>query len=173
MVFPAKEFPLLYRRLRQIQNRIWTFRAPLEAEIRCSAEPETFAEAQGRAFVPIKPGTPWGKKLSCAWLKLRGEVPPGLENPAVLLNNTGEALIYNAQGSPLGALNRVWFPFATPQSGGAFRALDVPEPLGPRIELYADCSFNGILMFNLGRGRFGGAYIGERDSAAYDFYYDY
>ncbi|MDR1894042.1 MAG: glycosyl hydrolase-related protein, partial [Spirochaetales bacterium] len=39
--------------------------------------------------------------------------------------------------------------------------------------LYADCSFNGILMFNLGRGRFGGAYIGERDSAAYDFYYDY
>jgi alpha-mannosidase len=173
MGFLPLEYPVLFRRLRLIREKVYTIKAPLNAEIRRSGEPEAFAEMQGKAFSPVRPGDIWGKKLDCAWLRLWGDVPPGLENPVILFKNTGEALVYNAEGVPVTGLSSVWVPYDSPQSGGSFRIIDSLDLRGPKIEFYADCGFNGIMMINLGRGRFGGAYIAEKDDAAYGYYYDY
>jgi alpha-mannosidase len=145
----------------------------LYAEIRRSAEPEPFEEIKDKVFVPVRPGEVWGKKLDCAWLHVRGDAPPGLKNPVILLKNTGEALVYTPEGEPLTGLSRVRVPYDSPQSGGSFRIIDSLDIRGPTVEFYADCGFNGIMMINLGRGRFGGAYIAEKDDGAYDYYYDY
>ncbi|MDR2078358.1 MAG: hypothetical protein LBP74_01385, partial [Treponema sp.] len=169
----ALEYPLLFRRLRRIRKEIYSIKAPLYAEIRRSAEPEPFEGIRDRAFVPVQPGEVWGRKQDCAWLRIRGDVPRGLKNPVILLQNTGEALVYTPEGEALTGLSSVWFPFDSPQSGGSFRIIDSLDLRGPTVEFYADCGFNGIMMINLGRGRFGGACIAEKDDGAYAYYYDY
>ncbi|MDR3144818.1 MAG: hypothetical protein LBU21_00920, partial [Treponema sp.] len=170
---PSLEYPVLFRRLRRIRKEIYAVKTPLYAEIRRSAEPEPFEGIGDRVFTPVRPGEVWGRKLDCAWLHIRGDVPPGLKNPVILLKNTGEALVYTPEGEALAGLSSVWFPYDSPQSGGSFRIIDSLDLRGPAVEFYADCGFNGIMMINLGRGRFGGAYIAEKDDGAYAYYYDY
>jgi alpha-mannosidase len=170
---PVLEYPVLFGHLGRIRRSVYTLKMPLSAEIRRSAEPEPFEGIGNRAFVPVRPGEVWGRKLDCAWLHIRGKVPAGLKNPVVLLKNTGEALVYTPEGEPIAALTSMRFPGDSPQSGGSFRVIDSLDLRGPGVEFYADCGFNGIMMINLGRGRFGGAYIAEKDDGAYGYYYDY
>jgi alpha-mannosidase len=173
MIIPALEYPVLFGHLRRIRRSVYTIKTALSVEIRKSAEPEPFEGIGSKTFVPVRPGEVWGRKLDCAWLHIRGKVPAGLKNPVILLENTGETLIYTPGGEPIAALSSMGFPGDSPQSGGSFRVIDSSALRGPDVEFYADCGFNGIMMINLGRGRFGGAYIAEKDDGAYAYYYDY
>jgi alpha-mannosidase len=161
-------------RLPLIRKKIYTRRYPLEAEILKSGEPVPFEEMKA-ALSPVRAGETWGRKPACAWLHIRGAGPDGFRDPVVLLKNRGEGLVYNAEGVPLAALSDVYTPAdynGTPQSGGVFRVIDCLD-LSEGVDFYVDCGYNGFKMYDRGQGRYGGAFLADRNREAYAYYYDY
>ena len=162
-------------RLPLIRKKIYTRKYPLEAEILKSAEPIPFEEMKAAALSPVRAGEIWGRKPACAWLRIRGAAPDGFRDPVVLLKNRGEGLVYNAEGVPLAALSDVYTPAdynGTPQSGGVFRVVDCLD-LNGGVDFYVDCGYNGFKMYDQGQGRYGGAFLADRNGEAYAYYYDY
>lgn len=172
--------PVMSRQLKEIQKNIYTLKAPLRAEILPSEEPIPFEALRSLTMHPLRPGDTWGRKLACAWLHLSGQLPPGTARPVVLIANSGEGLIYTAGGEPVTGISQVWVPQNTPHHGGRFREVPLGKLCKPglqredaSIDFYADYGFNGRMMIDWGKARFGGAYIASRDEAAYGYYYDY
>lgn len=170
----AAQQPGEYRRLRRIRATIYTRVAPLRAEVVRSAEPIPFDELPRNAFRPLHPGQSWGGVLDCAWLRLTGEVPAGVEGAVVMLGLRGEGLVHDADGSILDGVTTVFQQGDLPHSGGRFRPVRRAHPAaGERVELYADVAHNGFLIYNVGRGVFRGAHLATRDDEAFALYYDY
>jgi alpha-mannosidase len=168
----AAEDPREYRRLRSIRHKVYRRIATLDAEVVRSAEPIPFAELDRGAFTALRPGESWGRTLDCAWLRITGEAPEGVENAVVLLGIRGEGLVYSPDGEPIDALSRVFQQGDLPHSGGRFRPLDRVDASG-RIEFYADVAYNGFILYPVGRGVFHGAQVAVRDDEAFALYYDY
>ena len=168
----AADDPREYRRLRSIRQKVYRRIASLDAEVIRSPEPIPFAELDRGAFEPLRAGASWGRTLDCAWLRITGEAPEGVENAVVLLGIRGEGLVYSPTGEPIDAISRVFQQGDLPHSGGRFRPLERVEPSG-RIEFYADVAYNGFILYPVGRGVFHGASVAVRDDAAYALYYDY
>ncbi|WP_168200354.1 alpha-mannosidase [Protaetiibacter larvae] len=165
--------PHEYTRLLRIRSRVYIPVSNLDAAVVRSAEPIPFAELDPAAFVPIRRGQSWGRTLDCAWLRITGEVPEGVEDPVVLLGIRGEGLVVSPQGEPLDAVSTVFQQADLPHSGGRFRPVhNVPTTDG-RIEFYADVTHNGVILYPVGRGVFHGARLATRDETAFGLYYDY
>lgn len=164
------EQPAAYRRLLAIRERIWTRIAPLEASILTSAEPTPFGAWRPHDFRPIRPGTAWGDVFECGWLHLTG---PAATDPRaeVLLGIRGESLVHDADGSVLDATTTVYLQGDLPHPGGRFRAIRGVATSRP-IDLYADATYNGLLLYPVGRARFHGAHLAVRDEEAYGLYFD-
>ena len=64
------------------------------------------------------PARAWGRVFDCAWLRVTGEVPAGVENPVVMLGIGGEGLIYSPDGEVLDAVTTVFQQGDLPHSGG-------------------------------------------------------
>jgi alpha-mannosidase len=170
----AAQQPNEYRRLRRIRSRIYTRVAPLRAEVVRSAEPILFDELPRNAFRPLKPGQSWGGVLECAWLRLTGEVPPGVDDAVVMLGLRGEGMVHDAEGRILDTVTTVFQQGDLPHSGGRFRPVRRVHPrAGERVELYADVAHNGFIIYNVGRGVYRGAHLATRDDEAFALYYDY
>lgn len=149
----AAQQPGEYRRLRRIRATIYTRVAPLRAEVVRSAEPIPFDELPRNAFRPLHPGQSWGGVLDCAWLRLTGEVPAGVEGAVVMLGLRGEGLLHDADGSILDGVTTVFQQGDLPHSGGRFRPVRRAHPAaGERVELYADVAHNGFSSTTSGRG---------------------
>jgi alpha-mannosidase len=162
-----------YRRLSRIRARVYTRVAPLRAEVVRSAEPIPFAELDRSAFTPLRPGSAWGTTFDCAWLRLTGEVPAGIREPVVMLGIRGEGLVHSAGGELLDSVSTVFQQGDLPHSGGKYRpVLNVDTSTGS-VELYADVTHNGFILYELGKGLYHGAYLATRDDQAYALYYDY
>lgn len=76
-----------------------------------------FGEWGEDAFAAISAGDSWGDVVDCAWLRLRGAVPAGVERPVLLLGSRGEARVHDPRGAPLDAVSTVFqqadLPLAT------------------------------------------------------------
>ncbi|MFV0318930.1 MAG: alpha-mannosidase [Microbacterium sp.] len=165
--------PVHGRRLRAIRSRVYRPIAELDAAILRSDEPIPFAGLDRGAFAPIRAGQEFGRPFSCAWLRITGSVPDGVDDAVVLLGVRGEGLVYDAGGAVLDAVSTVWIQGDLPHSGGRFRPVQHVDLSGGRVELYADIAFNGLLFFGVGRGVYHGARLAERDAEAFGLYYDY
>ncbi len=113
--------PREYRRLMRIRSRVYTPIARLDAEILRSAEPIPFDQLDRTAFVPLRPGTHWGKVFDCAWLHITGDVPAGVDHPVVMLGIRGEGLVHSADGELLDSVSTVFQQGDLPNSGGRYR----------------------------------------------------
>ena len=173
LIGPAVDQPEEFRRLRRIRSRVYSIVAPLTAEIVRSPEPIAFDDLDRTAFRPLKPGTAWGRVFDCAWLRISGEVPPGVTDPVVLLGIRGEGLVVSAEGDILDGISTVWQQGDLPHSGGRFRPVRGVDTSSGRVELYADVAHNGVLLWELGKAVYRGAHIATRDDQAYRLYYDY
>ena len=173
LIGPAVDQPAEFRRLRRIRSRIYSTVAPLRAEIVRSPEPIPFDELDRSAFTPIKPGTAWGRVFDCAWLRITGEVPPGVTDPVVLLGIRGEGLVVAPDGEILDGISTVWQQGDLPHSGGKYRPVRGVDTSSGRVELYADVAHNGVLLWELGKAVYHGAHLAIRDDEAYALYYDY
>ncbi len=170
----AAQQPGEYRRLRRLRAAIYTRVAPLTAEVVRSAEPIAFEQLPRDAFRPLRPGGSWGGVLDCAWLRLTGEVPAGVDDAVVMIGLRGEGLVHDADGEILDGVTTVFQQGDLPHSGGRFRPVRRAHPrAGERVELYADVAHNGFIIYNVGRGIFRGAHLATRDDDAFALYYDY
>lgn len=167
------EHPLAFRRTRSIRDAIYTRVRSLDAQILRSEEPIPFAELETAAFRPVKPGTAWGKKYDCAWLKVTGDVPAGLANPVVLLGLRGEGLVWSAEGEIIDSVSTVFMQGDLPHSGGSYRPVQGIDTSGGPVEFFVDAAFNGYLLYEYGSAKYHGAWIAERDDEAFALYYDY
>lgn len=168
-----RKFPKLARQLRHIQKQVYTSWQPLHTKILASDEPIPFAELDQSAMHEVQKGEVWGRKLGCAWLRITGHVPEDFTSPVVLLRMGGEGLVYKPDGTPVAATSEVYTPQNLPQSGGRFRAFPpYADGLGD-IELYVDCGYNGFMMVDIGKGKFQGAYVAQKNEEVYAYYYDY
>jgi alpha-mannosidase len=165
--------PREYLRLRRIRSRIYTKVAPLRAEIVTSPEPVPFAEIDHAGFRPIRPGTRWGRVFECAWLRVTGEVPAGVENPIVMLGIGGEGLVYSPSGEVLDAVSTVFQQGDLPHSGGGYRPVTGVDTSDGTVEFLADVTYNGFILYLVGRARYLGAHLATRDNETYALYYDY
>lgn len=169
----AASNPREYRRLLGIRAAIYRRIAPLEARIHRSSEPVRFADLDRAAFVPVKAGTAWGGVFDCAWLELTGDVPPDAVDPVVLLGIRGEGLVYDEAGTPLDAVTTVFQQADLPHSGGAYRPVRGVDLSTGRVRLYADVAHNGFILYEVGKAKYHGAWLAERDETAFALYYDY
>lgn len=164
--------PAEYRRLMRIRRRIYSRIAPLKAEILRSPEPIPFDELDRSGFRPLRPGASWGRTFDCAWLRLTGEVPEGVADPVVLLGIRGEGLVHSTTGELLDSLSTAFQQGDLPHSAGKFRPVRNVDTSGS-IELYADVTYNGWILYEIGRPGYHGAYLATRDDEVYALFYDY
>ena len=120
-----------------------------------------------RRFTKVSGVVNWGRKLSCAWFRLRGRVPQGLNHPVLLIRNTGEGLVYTPSGEILDGLTAVWTPLDVPRSGGHCVAFELPQGSQGKFEYFTDWGYNGFLLNDVGYGRFAGAWLAERDGRCF------
>lgn len=173
-MLPAqRKHPSLWAKLKTIQKGVYIPRVRLDAAIYKSAEPVPFAELDEELFTRASAREAWGREYACAWLRLTGVVPQGVEDPYLLIKNTGEGLLYAEDGTPFDAVTFVWTSGDLPQSAGKLRAAKLPYRAGERFTLYLDCGYNGFIPMDFARGVFSGAWVAQRSEADYAYYYDY
>lgn len=165
--------PREYRRLTRIRSRVYMPIARLDAEILRSAEPIPFDELDRTAFAPLRPGTHWGKVFDCAWLHVTGDVPAGVDRPIVMLGIRGEGLVHSADGELLDSVSTVFQQGDLPNSGGRYRPVLNVDASSGRIELFADVTYNGFILYEVGRAVYHGAHLATRDDEVHALYYDY
>lgn len=166
--------PLEYRRLMRIRRGIYTKVAPLSAEIVTSPEPIPFDELDRGAFRPVRPGARWGGIFDCAWLRITGEVPRGVEGAVVMLGVRGEGLVHSPEGELLDSVSTAFQQGDLPQSGGGrYRPVPHVDTSGPSVEFFADVTWNGWILYQVGRPVYHGAYLATKDEEAYALFYDY
>jgi len=165
--------PVVYARLNQIRARVYRVVNRLDVQILMSAEPIEFRALDLGAFTPVTQTVNWGRKLSCAWFRLKGTVPEGLKHPVLLIENTGEGLVYSTDGEILDGLSSAYALGDLPRTGGRRVVFALPQGTTGRLEYLIDYGYNGFLLNDVGHGRFGGAFLAERDDEAFALYYDY
>lgn len=170
--------PAEYRRLMRIRRRIYTKVGDLRAEIVRSPEPIPFAELDRSAFRPLRPGTGWGRTFDCAWLRITGEVPAGVSTGStgevqVFLGIRSEGLVHSAQGELLDSVSTAFQQGDLPHSAGRFRPVRGVDLSGGTVEVYADVTYNGWILYEVGRPTYFGAYLATRDDEVFGLYYDY
>ena len=166
--------PREYRRLMRIRRRVYTPVARLDAEIVRSSEPIPFDGLDRTAFRPLRPGTHWGKVFDCAWLRITGDVPAGVEHPVVMLGIRGEGLVHSPDGELLDSVSTVFQQGDLPQSGGArYRPVQNIDTSTGTVEFFADVTYNGWILYDVGRAVYHGAHLATRDDEAYALFYDY
>jgi alpha-mannosidase len=165
--------PLEYLRLRRIRRHIYRVVANLDASIIRSAEPIPFAEIDASKFRPLRPGASWGGVSDCAWIRITGDVPAGTEGAEVMFGLLGEGLAYDTNGIVLDSVSRVFQQGDHPHSGNQYRPVRHVDQSSGHVEFYVDVSYNGWLLYPLGRGVYHGAHIAIPDPAMFGLYYDY
>ena len=165
--------PRDYARLLSIRRGIYTTVARLDAEISRSPEPIPFADIDPATFRRLRPGTAWGKVFDCAWLRITGEIPAGIANPIVLLGIGGEGLVYSPGGEVLDSVSTVFQQGDLPHAGGGFRPVTGVDTSSRRVEFFADVTYNGFILYLIGRAMYRGARIATRNDDVYSLYYDY
>jgi alpha-mannosidase len=165
--------PREYLRLRRIRRRIYTRVARLDAEVVRSAEPIAWADLDPAAFRRIRPGATLGKVFDCAWLRISGKVPDGIQNPVVMLGIGGEGLVHSPAGEVLDSVTTVFQQGDLPHAGGRFRPVAGVDTAAGDVEFYADVTHNGFILYQVGRAKYRGAHLATRDDEAFGLYYDY
>ncbi|MDI1335822.1 MAG: alpha-mannosidase, partial [Lacunisphaera sp.] len=93
-------------------------------------------------------------------------------NPVVLVGIRGEGLLFSSTGEVLDSISTIFQQGDLPHSGGKYRPVHVDTSPGP-LEFFADVTYNGWILYEVGKPVFHGALLASRDDAAYALFYDY
>jgi len=95
-----------------------------------------------------------------------------------MLGIGGEGLVYSPDGDVLDSVSTVFQQGDLLHSGGRYRAVKGVDPspgssASRRIEFFADVTYNGFILYLVGRAVYRGAYLATRDEELYRLHYDY
>ena len=105
-MFP-KEVEFYWRRANVFRDRvkeeIYSERVDLQCEYACSQDPVKFPDRLALAYKPLRRGEKWGENWESAWFHITGSVPEHFAGReiALLADFGGEALIFDAEGTPV------------------------------------------------------------------------
>ncbi|MDY5696006.1 MAG: hypothetical protein SPK75_06500, partial [Victivallales bacterium] len=87
----------------RVKGAIYPRTIELNCEYASSAEPVEFKDRLALAYAPIRKGEIWGRDWSSAWFHVTGTVPEEFQGAelSLLMNIGGEALIFDADGTPV------------------------------------------------------------------------
>ena len=166
--------PREYRRLMRIRSRVYTPVARLDAEIIRSAEPIPFDDLDRTAFRPLRPGTRWGKVFDCAWLRITGDVPAGVAEPRRDARHPRRGPRALARrGAPRLGEHRLPAGRSPAQRAVGTGRCATSTRRRATVEFFADVTYNGWILYEVGRAVYHGAHLATRDDEAFALYYDY
>ncbi|WP_240675577.1 alpha-mannosidase [Cellulomonas endophytica] len=119
-------------------------RAPVEVTVaHLPGEPEPFADAVRRPFVPVAVGEPWGRPWSTSWFRMRGRVPAAMAGRRVeLLVDLG----FDAGGPGFQAEGLAWTPGGVPLKGveprNAWVLVGDPAAAGAEVDVLVEAAAN-------------------------------
>lgn len=164
-------------RLISIKNKAVKIVGHFDIEVALSARPRFFHERPELEYEPAKRGQALCAKGGHAWLHLTGVIPAESdpENTYVHLGIRGEGTIFDASGTPVGAVNTISsFIDAFPSPIGR-KAFALPKSCFENnvLDLWAEVSNNGLLGRSFGKAKLGKAFLFSVNPDIKDFYFDY
>ncbi len=173
-----REFEKAFVAVREkIEQAIYTPVADLSIEAYVTKEPMPYAErTTGRHITPAI-GDTWGELFDCAWFHFRGQVPPKAKGKKVslLIDFSGEGLVFDANGEPLKGLTSVTTTDEFPLGLWGKKTVEVSDcSTGDEpVDLWVDAGCNDLQGQYRNDGRVKEASIVTVDTLARDLFYDF
>lgn len=149
------------------------------AELTCTVyvtkEPVPYAERMSGERKDLRIGDSWGELFDCGWFCFNGQLPEGYapEELALLIDISGEGLVYEEQNGPLLGLTNGSFAY----EHGSIRKHVVPLHLctvqDGNIEVWVEGGCNDLFGQYPDSGKLKEALIVKRLPQMRAFYYDY
>lgn len=140
--------PCIDRFLAEIEGKIYTPVAALNAECYLTKEPVSYEKRTSGIRKTIGKDEKWGDLWDCAWFHFTGRVPEEARGKKTVLkiDLSGEALVYDENGVPMQGLTSVTDSFDALLGSPAKTTLILSENAagGEAIDLWADAGCNDL-----------------------------
>ena len=149
MPYPMKEIkPNLISTLNEIENAIYHKIRPLKITIWKTKEPVPFTKRCSGEKKILKKGDSWGDIWDCAWFHFEGDIPDEAVGKKVvlLIDISGEACIFDADGCPVQGLTNVSSEFDLSLGKPGKRVVEITKSAqgDESIDLWADAGCNDL-----------------------------
>ncbi|MDD4295445.1 MAG: alpha-mannosidase [Ruminiclostridium sp.] len=149
MPYPINEIKSdLFKLQQKIAESVYKKITPLNVTIWKTKEPVPFEERFSGEKRSITPGESWGEIWDCAWFQFSGEIPPEAagKHVVLLIDVSGEACIYDAEGCPIQGLTNVSSEYDLSLGNPGKRVVDVSVYAqgGEKIDIIADAGCNDL-----------------------------
>ncbi|MDF2484360.1 MAG: alpha-mannosidase [Herbinix sp.] len=156
----------IYRKIQPLTITTWKTKEPVPFEQRCSGTMQSLAM-----------GDSWGDIWDCAWFHFEGRVPRDATGKKVvlLIDISGEACLFDAEGCPVQGLTNVSSEFDLSLGKPGKRVVEITDfAQGDEIiDLWADAGCNDLFGKYKDRGCIIEAHIALCSEVMKDLYYDF
>jgi alpha-mannosidase len=178
MPYPIEEIkPDLINTISTIESEIYTKLQPLQVTIYKTREPVPFEQRLSGEEKRLAIGDSWGEIWDCAWFHFEGEIPKEAAGSKVvlLIDISGEACIFDAEGCPVQGLTNVSSEFDLRLGKPGKRVVEIAEYAhgGEAIDLWADAGCNDLFGKYKDRGCLMEAHIAICSEVMKKLYYDF
>lgn len=159
-----------------LENKIYSPIAVLKAEGMVSKEPISFDERLNYDYAEYGEGQVWGSLFECAWFHISGQVPPDAkgEKIVLMLDFSGEGLIFDKEGTPLRGITNVSssFDYSLGMPGKKILPFCECSVGSENIDIWVDAGCNDLFGRFSGEGKIIDLKICTVDEGARELYYD-
>lgn len=160
-----------------IKNKIYEIISELEIKCFVTPEPVPFAKRTVGKEKVIKISDKWGELWDCAWFHFKGQVPSSAQGKSIvlLIDISGEALIFDDNGCPIRGLTNVSsnFELSLGLPGKRVYQLTSSAKGDEVIDLWADAGCNDLFGSYKGDGRLVNAHIAICNEEIRNLFYDF
>ena len=132
----------------RVKEEIYSEQVDLQCEYARSQDPVKFPDRLALAYKPLRRGEKWGENWESAWFHITGSVPEHFAGReiALLADFGGEALIFDAEGTPVYGLTNA-SAFSDQYTKNRY-LLKGSHSAGEKVEFWIEGAANGL--FGLG-----------------------
>lgn len=161
----------------KLENAVYTPVEQLVMEGFRTKEPVAYADRMsGEYFIP-EVGKTWGELFDCAWFHFTGRVPANAKGKkcVLLIDFSGEGLVYNDAGEPIQGLTSTTSRNEFPLGLWGKRTVEVSDCArgDESIDLWVDAGCNDLEGQFRNDGKVKEAVIATVDSLCRDLFYDW
>lgn len=178
MPYPINEIkPNLVNTLNAIEKAVYKKIQPLKITLWKTREPVSFEQRRSGEMKNVVVGDNWGEIWDCAWFHFEGEVPRHAagEKVVLLIDISGEACLFNAEGCPVQGLTNVSSEFDLSLGKPGKRVVEITDSArgGEIVDLWADAGCNDLFGKYKDRGCLIDAHMAICCEEMRKLYYDF